>query len=178
MESYHCDILQQSYRNSSLIEFRALDENINRRKVPWATLVTVLDSPAAWGNGWLGMVGTLGIGTVGIGIVGIGPTSNCPSAVTSQISNKLHFSNSNSGRSSCPQLGHLYNRRPKPSTVQCCIVQSDLLQVEFSPRKPGKISWQIRNLKLCDSRILNTSQRFYFYPVGLVSVYLCFRPSS
>ena len=107
MESYHCDILQQSYRNSSLIEFRALDENINRRKVPWATLVTVLDSPAAWGNGWLGMVGTLGIGTVGIGIVGIGivgigPTSNCPSAVTSQISNTLHFSNSNSGRSSCP----------------------------------------------------------------------------
>ena len=54
------------------------DENINMRKAPWATVVTVLDSPAAWGNGWLGMVGTLGIGIVGIGIVGFGANLKLP----------------------------------------------------------------------------------------------------
>ena len=73
IESYHGKILTLSYGNPpSIIELRALDENINRRKAPWATVVTVLDSPAAWGNGWLGMVGTLGIGTMGIGTFGIG----------------------------------------------------------------------------------------------------------
>ena len=30
-------------------------------------MVTVLDSPAGWGNAWLGIVGTLGIGIVGAG---------------------------------------------------------------------------------------------------------------
>ena len=75
------------------------DENINKRKAPEATSVTVLDSPAVgWGNAWLSIVGAPGIGIVGIGkVVGgglWGQPQNWPSsAVTSEISTTLHFSN-------------------------------------------------------------------------------------
>ena len=80
----HNDILKQLWAkglpSQPNYELRAFigDENIKRRKAPWATVVTVLDSPAAWGNGWLGMVGTLGIGTLGIGIVGFGANLKLP----------------------------------------------------------------------------------------------------